>query len=307
MRKYDIYGFSSLCEPFALFYFKDKEYCIRAILEADCLFIFGLPAIKTFLPKIICRSRFWRKYDILYPEIYIRTKRIIYFAACSNLLEKNIETNNIYKQWPIDIFFHAIDLKNYVKAPARKILPYVPPMSLKYFPSLNINRDKNESIVLGHSPGTKFNNSRDIKGTFFIKKCFKNLSKKYSNVSYKIIHGVTNSECMKIKSFCSIFVDQVIDKSLYNIKPPYLGGQGKSGIESMLLGCLTMTSYRDLNSEPYFPTTPIIQIDKGNLAQTIEKFILDADLRCEIAKKQKEWAEKYLSDEFFASYICKYL
>ena len=301
LKIHDPYGFSKMCRPFALFYNKSKEFSIKAIIEADCLFIIGLRALTDFLPEMF-RSRFWRKYKISDPENYIKSKKIIYFAACSKLLKENEITNNIYSQWPIDVFFHAIDLKDYVKTKSRKLLPYVPPMSLKYY-DIPDKKKIDREIVLAHSPGCKFDSSDDVKGTAFIKRCFENLVKKYTNLSYKIIHGVPHEDSIKIKHSCDIFVDQIIDESLYNIQPPYLGGQGKSGIEAMAVGCLTLTSYRNLNSEPFFENTPIIKVGKNNLEKIIEKFILDKELRQRMAQKQKEWVKNYLSEEFFASYI----
>jgi len=301
----DPYGFSDMCSSFSLFYHRHKELSIKAIIEADSLFIIGLTALTSFLPGI-CKSRFWRKYKIKDPVEYIKSKKIIYFAACSRLLKENTIVNNIYSQWSIDVFFHAIDLKDYVKIRSEKIFPYVPPMSLEYYELLNGgNRADAGEIVLAHSPGCKFDSKDDVKGTRFIRTCFDNLVKRYSGLSYKIIHGVDHRECIKIKHSCDIFVDQIIDDSLYNIQPSYLGGQGKSGIEAMALGCLTMTSYRDLNSEPFFENTPIIKVNKNNLEETLEKFIVDNNLRLNMAKKQKEWVDRYLSEEFFASYILK--
>ena len=304
LKKHDPYGFSKMCESFSLFYHTNKEYTIKAIIKADFLFIIGLPALKSFLPDI-CKSRFWRKYKIDNPEQYIKSKKIVYFAACSKLLKENAIVNDIYSKWPIDVFFYAIDLKSYVKVKSRKILPYVPPMSLLYYKIPEFK--ENKEIVLAHSPGEKFDSRNDVKGTKFIRMCFNNLVEKYPGLSYKIIHGVDHEECIKAKGSCDIFVDQIIDESLYNIQPSYLGGQGKSGIEAMALGCLTMTSYRDLNSEPFFKNTPIIKVDKNNLEGTIEKFIINRELRLDMAKKQKEWVDKYLSEEFFASYILKHI
>ena len=306
LRKHDLYGFSDMCESFSLFFFKDgiepeKEECICSLIKSDYIFIFGLTTIKTFF-NILFKSKFWKKYKIRNPEKFIKTKKIIYFASSSVWARDNKFANEKCREWPIDVLFYNLELKEYIKIEARKVVPYAPPIVSRYFPIFT-KRQFDGSVILCHSPGDKFNSEKDEKGTRFIIKCFEELSKKYSNVSYKIIHGVTNNECIKIKSQCDIFVDQVVDASVYNADPPYLGGQGKSGIEAMLLGCLTMTSYRDLNSEPYFPTTPIIQADKQNLLETIEKFITNKDERKKNSAKQKKWVEDYLNEEFFAKYI----
>lgn len=301
LKRNDPYGFSELCKSFAIFYFKRARACIRRIVEADCLFIFGLPTIEKFLPIKICESVYWKEHKISKPLNYIKTKKIIYFDACSDIIKRNEAVNNIYKQWPMNTFFYFLDIKDYIKVNVKKMFPYVPPLSMKYFPFLKEKKRNNNQIVLGHSPGTKL--KTDEKGTSFIEGVFKSVKSKYENVSYKIIENMGNEECIKMKYSCDIFVDQIIDNSMNNCDPPYLGGQGKSGIEAMVLGCLAMTSYRDLSSEPYFPNTPMVQVSKDNLEQTIEKFIIDKDLRDNVINKQKKWVKKYLNDKFFASYI----
>jgi len=303
MREHDSYGFSSLSDSFAFFFHKDKEYSIRSIAEADCLLLFGLPTIERFIPEMLIKSRFWRKYGVSNPEKAVKSKKIIYFAGCSKLLSNNSYTNDLYKQWNIDVFFHTMELRDYVKVKAKKILPYLPPMPIGVFKKIRKSYKKDdERLILCHSPGAKFT-KKDTKGTKSIIQCFENIKLKHKNISYSIIHGMSNKQCLKTKAKCHIFVDQLVDENLYNVSPPYMGGLGKSGIEGMLLGCASMTSYNNLCCEPYFPECTIIKIDSSNLEKTVEEFVLNKDLRIEVSRKQLEWASTYFSEEFFASYV----
>ncbi len=302
MKKHDQYGFSSLSDSFAYFFYKDKDYSIKSIVEADCLFLFGLPTIEKFIPDMFLKLRFWKKYGVSNPEKVVKSKKIIYFAGCSKLLSDNDYTNNLYGQWNIDVLFHTMELNDYIKVKVNKILPYLPPMSINTFAEIReANKKEDNNIVLCHSPGTKF--EQNCKGTMTITQCFEKMKSKYNNVSYNIIHGMVNRQCLENKAKSHIFIDQLVDGKLYNVDPPYLGGVGKSGIEGMLLGCASMTSYRNLYCEPYFPKCPIIQIDNNNLESKIEELILNKDLRVEIARKQLEWASTYFSEEFFASHV----
>ena len=138
-----------------------------------------------------------------------------------------------------------------------------------------------------------------------IKSVFEKLSSKYKSVSYDIISGATNIQCTKRKSKSHIFVDQISPENLYTLQPPYLGGLGKSGLEAMTLGSVTLTSFRDISSEPFIPNPPVINVNKDNLYDKLEKLILNKNERNSISNSQKNWVKDYLNDKYVVNYILK--
>jgi len=147
---------------------------------------------------------------------------------------------------------------------------------------------KRGQIILCHSPFSDIKSK--AKGTVEITKVFEEMKQKY-NVSYRIIKGVRWNECLKIKSRCHIFVDQYIHGE-------YIGGVGKSGLEAMLLKCLTISSGKPVETD--IPSPPVVWCNE-KLDETVEKYILDAEARNNIIAEQYMWAKKYTSFDFVAS------
>ena len=157
-----------------------------------------------------------------------------------------------------------------------------------YWQHINIDNKlierKNDVITITHSPTSRKRNS-DSKGTKKIKTAL-------NDYNLEIISGDNWNICVRKKSKSHIFIDQMNG-----------GGLGKSGLEGMLLGCLTITSGNLAKTEPYFPTAPVVICNIDNLKETIDYYINNPEEYNKKVKEQKEWADKYLSAEFVVKNI----
>ena len=167
-----------------------------------------------------------------------------------------------------------------------------------YFQHLNISSEnelvKFDDLTFSHSPGAKYNSN--LKGSDFIKKTL-------HDQKLIIIHNKTWDECIEIKKKTHIFIDQIITEGNLDGKFGFKGGIGKSGLESMLLKNVLVTSSPPLITEPFFENPPSINIHPNKLRETIEDFIENPDKIKTISNKQFEWAKKHTSLEFVKNNI----
>lgn len=176
------------------------------------------------------------------------------------------------------------------------LIPFID-KKIKYKPyfqhiDIDINQQikKYEELTFSHSPGLKYKSN--LKGSKFIEDTMK-------GQKLIVIHNKTWSECIEIKKKTHIFIDQMIINNEYK----YAGGIGKSGLESMILKNILITSAPPLITEPYFDNPPSINIHPKELKTTINKLINNPDKMKEMSQKQYEWAKKYTSLEFVKNNI----
>lgn len=164
----------------------------------------------------------------------------------------------------------------------RKDLPY----KLYYHPFNleNITINKNTEFTVAHSPATK--SKMKQKGSNIIIKTMSNLP-----VRFECILNKTWEETLKIKSSAHIFIDQIDDT-----RKGYNPALGKSGIEGMLLKCLTMSNFTYIKSDIPYP--PIVQINASNLDNNLKYYINNEEARNQKIQEQFEWAKEYTSYEF---------
>lgn len=160
----------------------------------------------------------------------------------------------------------------------------------------NLIAPKTPELTISHSPGLKYKSG--IKGTPFI-------SRELKGYSLDIIHGETWSRCFQRKSISHIFIDQmrVDNERIQKDGPGHAGGLGKSGLEAMLAGSLTITSGKALVTEPFFENPPAVFIRPKELRSTVDFFANNKAKLRELALRQQNWAKKYLSKQFVKSNI----
>jgi len=146
--------------------------------------------------------------------------------------------------------------------------------------------EKNQIMTVCHSPSRW--EKMFTKGTEVICKKVRKFPVKFELVLYK-----SWQESVAIKAKSHIFIDQIVRND-----DGYIGGLGKSGMEAMKLGCLTITSGTPYESE-YLPSPPMVWCNSGlELKEALNKYIYDTPARNKLALEQKEWADKYLSAKF---------
>tara|TARA_B100001094_G_scaffold321924_1_gene370464 strand:+ start:350 stop:1249 length:900 start_codon:yes stop_codon:yes gene_type:complete len=242
----------------------------------------------------------------LYLDILSKSKRIIVFGVISlnsinlsNYKDKElilVITDSTFLKKNTNINNFLINNQNIKVLIMPDLIPFID-KKIKYKPYFqHINIDisqpieKYEKLTFSHSPGLKYKS--DLKGSKFIEDTLK-------NQKLIVIHNKNWLECIEIKKKTHIFIDQMVINNEYK----YAGGIGKSGLESMLLKNILITSSPQLITEPFFENPSSISIKPNELKDTINNLIVNPDKMKEISQKQYEWAKKYTSLEFVKNNI----
>jgi hypothetical protein len=188
-------------------------------------------------------------------------------------------------------------------------VPYVPVYQTITIPD-NIKIEKyTDKTTICHSPGAKA--KYNYKGTKQIGKIIKKF-KKY-NLRYSLLKNLSWEDCLAEKAKSHIFIDQMvmgnprIPQKRFGGVVPYSGALGKSGIEAMLLKCCTITSAKEIRTEPYFPPPPAICVSFTEFYSMLKYAVDNVQLAMQDAEIQYAWAKKYCSPEFVVGNVTRHI
>ena len=273
-------------------------------IEDSCTIL--VHSVRKDFDSMIDNKFYYNKNNKLCLDILSKSKRIIVFGAISlnsinlsNYKDKElilVITDSTFLKKNTNINNFLINNRNIKVLIMPDLIPFID-KKIKYKPyfqhiDIDINQQikKYEELTFSHSPGLKYKSN--LKGSKFIEDTLK-------DQKLIVIHNKTWSECIEIKKKTHIFIDQMIINNEYK----YAGGIGKSGLESILLKNILITSAPPLITEPYFDNPPSINIHPKELKTTINKLINNPDKMKEMSQKQYEWAKKYTSLEFVKNNI----
>ena len=203
----------------------DKELVLDELYNAKHLYLFGAMGLKYLLNILPIINKNLSDYKVTF-----------FITDWWYIKDKKLNNDTIYKTLltvkELEILVMP-DLAPYVKKDSLSFRPYY--QHLPFEMKDNISKYDNFTVV--HSPGLK--RSSDHKGTSIIEAVCKDL-----NVKLIVIENSTWNECIEIKKKGHIFIDQIItDKVRKEIDyKDYYGGVGKSGLEAMKCGILTIVS-----------------------------------------------------------------
>jgi len=160
-----------------------------------------------------------------------------------------------------------------------------------------------DKIRIGYSPSIHNQNSLwHDKGYTETIAILNYISNKYKDkVEFDLIHGVSLSECLKRKSICNIFIDEVVTDSYH-----------RSGLESLGMGIATICSVGEdiekimLNFSGA-KSSPFINVRMGQLADSLSNLI-ETGLHnlLEIGVNSRIWMERYWHPETIANEYIKH-
>lgn len=158
------------------------------------------------------------------------------------------------------------------------------------FEQIKLSKVKNKKLTICHSPSVKVLTNQ--KGSAQIKSAVdRAIGKK--DIHYECITTDTWSGSMEKKAKSHIFIDQLVISNHYQHKG-YAGGIGKSGLEAMLLKCLTISCGTPIDTD--VPAPPYVVANTvDELAQKLKYYIENKNERKLVITKQYEWAKKYTS------------
>ncbi len=137
-----------------------------------------------------------------------------------------------------------------------------------------------EKVRIVHSP-----TNRKFKGTDLIISVLDKI-KKEKRIEFLLLENLPRQKVLEVKSTCDICIDQVGGT---------MGGTGygKAGLETLAMGIPTITNMTD-DYAKWLPENPFVIANTADQLYKILNELIDInDLRNELGKKGKVWAEKY--------------
>lgn len=220
---------------------------------------------------------------------FLKKYKVIFNWSGSRYLNDHKNINNFVKLTGCNLRFAMLDL---IRCD-QEALPLYQCYDLKKF--MNFKFEKFNKFTLCHSPGAKIKYPKgpNGKGTFYIENVFKKMKLKY-DIDYHIITNMGNNEVLKLKQKCHVFVDQICNT---------IGGMGKSGLESFILGTPVVCDVHNVNFEGRYSNCPVIHVnDEDELFNKLEYLYLHPEELNILERDCIEWS-KVLSYESTIEYI----
>ena len=171
-------------------------------------------------------------------------------------------------------------------------------MYIHPFLDFDVEIIKSDKFSVCHSPYTKV--ATNQKGSTQIKIAADMLGNAYP-LNYICITDKTWAETLRIKSTAHFFVDQLSQGNHYS-HTGYKGGLGKSGLEAMLLKCLTFCGGVKIESD--LDPAPFIKVGDGlDLFEQMFYYKDNKEQAQSIIEAQYQWAKKNTNAEFVAKRI----
>lgn len=153
---------------------------------------------------------------------------------------------------------------------------------------------KNKQLTISHSPFSS--NKLSQKGTHDIMCAVHNIQNDH-DIHFDLIMKNFWTTAIQRRSRSHIFIDKILPDQ----PDGYDGGLGKSGVEAMAAGCLTLTSGKFTDAE--IPAPPVITVTPDDFEEKLRYYIIHDAERQEMAARQKEWVETYLNYEYQSKYL----
>lgn len=150
------------------------------------------------------------------------------------------------------------------------------------YPTVN----KKKPLII-HSPTAKI-----CKGSDIIIGVIDEL-KKTHEFDFVLLHDMSRAEVLKIMQEADIFLDQII-----------VGSYGAATMEAMSLGKPTMCYImKEVFEGGLSPECPIVNTNPDNLKEQLIKLIENPQIRHDIGKQSRAFAEKYFDVELVAAHL----
>ena len=151
-----------------------------------------------------------------------------------------------------------------------------------YFPSVN-----NKKPVIVHSPTAKI-----CKGTDLIIAVINELKKSY-DFEFILLHDMSRQQVLEIIAKADIVLDQI-----------NIGSHGTAMMEAMAMGKPAMCYIMKEVFEGGLPADcPVVNTNPDNLKEQLIRLLSDAQLRHDIGKQSRAFAEDYFDIEKIAKYL----
>jgi hypothetical protein len=121
-----------------------------------------------------------------------------------------------------------------------------------------------------------------IKGTEAIVQGIENLKKKGMRFDFRLVRQLTQDQFFELLNSCDIYIDEL-----------RCGAHGMTAVEAMAMGKPTISYIRENLLDRYPPDLPLVNANPDTIEQTLERLILDAQLRYRIGVASRAYVEHY--------------
>lgn len=233
-------------------------------LDSKLFDLFGIPTIVTWAgteARIVAQARaknpyFHREMDAAWDRIVMN--KLESFAKYVHYVATDPELAEYSVQYFKKVF----------------ILPQ--PVNIAECPEPE-SRNKNAKIVVLHIP-----THQEIKGTKYIQKAIERLTSEGINFQFQLLDPIyTQKQMKRMIADCDIYIDEL-----------RCGAYGQTAVESMACGKPTITYIREDLIEKYPSDLPIVNANPDTIYDRLKLLLLDKELRYEIGRKSRIYAEK---------------
>lgn len=241
----------------------------------------GLSAVARYLSiknNRIIKHKIDKKNDINFIFRWLSSYKVVFFWS-GTIYMNNC---NVINKWVrgLSSCSQTFAMCDLMRCDSRAMPLYQP------FNLIPYSGDKFEKFTLCHSPGLKYKykEGKGGKGTVFIEKAFNQLKKENSNFDFYVLKDLSYDKAIETKSKSHIFVDQIM---------PNIGGIGKSGLESLMLGVPTMGDVHNCKFEGYYKDCPAINVlNSVDLYNNINILYKDKNKLKDLSLLSSEWGKK---------------
>jgi len=260
-----------------------KQYNIKNLITDADLIIYCEEVQHAQLCKLIPQ----------FNDMLKNKKQIVYHASYmfNNALN---DSKYLLQLFVPEIYYLGLPNKRHMVIPA---CPVIIPDNID---DIINNKCKNGKILISHASSRDDNGK--LKGSNIIVKQIKLLQNKHNHIEFinYPYKKLSNAEILRTKLDTDIYIDQ------YN---PEVGGFGVSSIESIIYGCIVLSSTNKIdpifnqlfNSDGNFP---IININnEAQIFEELDKLCsLSRDELMQMMHRNIEWMRKNLTDKYIQYY-----
>ena len=276
----------------------DPAGCVERLLDADVLLFAGTPSVWRFMHQRIQGT----KYGGACTDAWLKKKPTFVLVTDTWFYREPQKHNSILSKYRVYPFIMP-DLLPYLQQELhQKYCLYYQSIEEPETAGLRAK----DRIILCHSPGHPLRYAH--KGTPDIVRIFDTLHQaNRGKVDWQLITGMKHDKCLRAKAAAHIFVDQIVEQPSTDGFPEYHGGVGKSGLEAMRLGCVTLASGSLPPDMDIAFAPPAIRVDKNSLLPQLERLIASPELLTEVSRQQLQWAKTYTTPQYVASHVTKWM
>lgn len=186
------------------------------------------------------------------------------------------------RKWLVSISkyirFAATDceMKEYVAPYFEKVFTFRQPVNLEEIRCQFPSKDSQCPVIL-HIPTEPW-----VKGTEYVKAAIERLRSEGLQFEFRLVRQLNQREVYEAITDCDIYIDDL-----------RCGSHGVTAVETMAAGKPTITYIREDLIEKYPPDMPLVNANLDTIYPVLKELILNSDMRHEIGKKSRAYAEKY--------------